>query len=236
MRQFGVADKGFIRRIEQNQRPVLAGVLHPGGQLRARGRGPRGVVRKAQVDQIDRLAGQGGHIAVGGGAVQIDQAGVAAIDGGIGAPGHDVGIHIHRVHRIGDGHAHILGKNFLDVAGVGLGPVADEDFIGLDLSATGLEVVRSNRLAQKVVALLRAIAAKAGGIGHLVRGLVQRGNAGGRQRLGHVANAQADQVFVRVLLLKGADAPGDVGKQIAGLQLGVVGIDADHGGFFKLAG
>ena len=99
-----------------------------------------------------------------------------------------------------------------------------------------MEIVRSNRLAQKVVALLRAIAAKAGGIGHLVRGLVQRGNAGGRQRLGHIASAQADQVLVRVLLLKGTDAPGDVGKQIAGLQLGVVGVDADHGGFFKLAG
>ena len=61
---------------------------------------------------------------------------------------------------------------------------------------------------------------------------MQAGGSG----LGHIANAQADQVFVRGLLLKGADAPGDVGKQIAGLQLGVVGVDADHGGFFKLAG
>jgi hypothetical protein len=48
------------------------------------------------------------------------------------------------------------------------------------------------------------------------------------QRFGHVADAEADDLLVRIGLLKSVHAPGDVGEKIGGFQLQIVFIDADH--------
>jgi hypothetical protein len=50
------------------------------------------------------------------------------------------------------------------------------------------------------------------------------------QRLGHVANAAADQPFcgVGVLLAKNLYAPGDFGKEIAGLKFEIVVVQVSH--------
>ena len=58
---------------------------------------------------------------------------------------------------------------------------------------------------------------------------MERGGADGGQRLGDVADAEADDGFVGVRGDVGADTLGDVGEKIGGLELGVVFVDADHG-------
>ena len=57
-----------------------------------------------------------------------------------------------------------------------------------------LEVVLGDRLAQEVVALLGAVAVERVAAGHLVDGLVHRLDDRGRQRLGDVADAHADDL------------------------------------------
>jgi len=58
---------------------------------------------------------------------------------------------------------------------------------------------------------------------------VEGGGADGRERLGDVADAEADDGLLRIRGDVGADALGDVGEEIGGLELGVVFVDADHG-------
>ena len=98
---------------------------------------PRRIVGKAQVDQVHRLGGQVGNEAIFRGAVQIDNALVAAVPERSTAAGHHIGVQVDRIDRVGDGNANIGGKDFLNVAGVAFGPVADENFIGVDVRATG---------------------------------------------------------------------------------------------------
>jgi hypothetical protein len=57
---------------------------------------------------------------------------------------------------------------------------------------------------------------------------MKSGDHGLGQRFGHVADAEADDLLVRVGLLKGVHAPGDVGEKIGGFQLQIIFIDADH--------
>ena len=71
-----------------------------------------------------------------------------------------------------------------------------------------------NGVAQEFVALFRTVAAERFAPGHLIDRLVHGLDGRGRQRLGHVANAAADQPFcgVGVLLAKDPDAPSDFGE------------------------
>ena len=62
----------------------------------------------------------------------------------------------------------------------------------------------------------------------VVDGLVEGGDHGGRERLGDVADAEADDLRLGMGLLVGLDAMGDFGEQIGCLNLQVVFIDADH--------
>jgi hypothetical protein len=51
------------------------------------------------------------------------------------------------------------GEDLLEVAAVALAAVADEDLVGGEVDAPRLVVVLADRLDEKVVALLRAVAA-----------------------------------------------------------------------------
>ena len=62
----------------------------------------------------------------------------------------------------------------------------------------------------------------------IVDGLVHGRDHGWGEGLGDVADAEADDLRLGVGLLVGLDAVGDFGEQVAGLDLQVVFIDADH--------
>ena len=82
----------------------------------------------------------------------------------------------------------VQAENFLDIAHIALGAVADKYLVGFNIDASGLIVVFDNGVQQEVVALLRAVAAEAGGFCHFVNSGVEPGNDGFRQRTGHVAD------------------------------------------------
>ena len=91
-----------------------------------------------------------------------------------------------------------------------------------------LEVVLRDGLAQKGVALLGSVAVERLAGGFVVDGPVEGGDHGGGERLGDVADAEADDLRLGMGLLMGLDAMGDFGEQIGCLNLQVVFIDADH--------
>ena len=82
------------------------------------------------------------------------------------------------------------------------------------MDAARQEVVLQDSLAQEVITLLRAIAAKAVGCAHLVGSLVHRLDNGRTQGLCHIANAQRDDVCFWVHHFEGVHLLGYVCKQI----------------------
>ena len=86
-----------------------------------------------------------------------------------------------------------------------------------------------NRLPQPEIPLLRAIAAEALAVAHLIDCRLHGVAAGFWQRLGDVTNAQTDDLCFGVGLSEGLHPPGDLGKQVASLELEVVAVDLNHG-------
>ena len=109
----------LVSGIEENDRIILLGVLHPSLELLASRDSTGGVVRKAEVDDVGFLGGHIGDEAVGRIALEIKQAGVGAFFIGIaGVAGHDIGVDIDRVNRIGDGDGVAVPEDIENVAGV----------------------------------------------------------------------------------------------------------------------
>jgi len=75
--------------------------------------------------------------------------------------------------------------------------------------------------------LLRAVTLKGRADRHLVGGGVECGGADGGERLGDVADAEADDRFIGVRGDVGANTLGDVGEKVRGLELGVIFVDAN---------
>ena len=98
----------------------------------------------------------------------------------------------------------------------------------MDLGAPGLEIVGRDRLAEEVISLFRAITAEAARRGHLVHGRVKGGDAGRRQGIGDVTDAQLDHLPFGIGALKGSHPLGDLGKEIGSLQLQIVLVHPQH--------
>lgn len=227
-----VRDVGLVGGIEEDDGLVREGVGHPRLELRARGDGTRGVVRRAKINDVRVLFRRLGDEAVGRRAGQIDQAGVGAVRVGVaGVAGHDVGIDIDRIDGVADGDFVLVPENVEDVAAIAFGAVADEDFVVGDFEAVVAEIVFGNGAAQEVVALLGAVAAEGGAARHFIDGAVQRRDDGGRERLGDIADAAADEAFggVGVGVAEGFHAPADFGKEVAGFEFEVVVVEVGHG-------
>ena len=82
------------------------------------------------------------------------------------------------------------------------------------MDATRQEVVFEDSLAQEVVAPLRAVSPKGGLHGHLVHRLVHGLYHCRTERLGDVADTQADDLRLGVRHLEGVNFLGNVGKQV----------------------
>ena len=161
-------------------------------------------------------------------ALEVDHAAVAALGEGPRAARHDVGVEVDGVGGVGDRHGDVGREDLLDGAVVALGAVAHKNLVGRDIGTACLEIFLGNLLPQEIVALLRAVAAEGGAVGHLVHRPVERLDAGRRQRPGDVADAELDHLRVGVGLLEGRHALGDVREEVGGLELQVVFVDPDH--------
>ena len=145
-----------------------------------------------------------------------------------GAASHGIGVNIDRIDRVTDGNRAVGGENVTDVAGVAFGAVRDENLIRLDLHPEAAIMDVGDFLPQEIIAKLRTIAAEGCGFRLFSDGLVQGGDDAGRQRPGHIANAQTDDRTVRIGSGERTDALGDVGEQVAAGQAGVVFVNSGH--------
>ena len=85
-----------------------------------------------------------------------------------------------------------------------------------------------DRLAQEGIALLGAVAVKSAGGAHFVHCRVHGADDRLRQRAGDIADAQPDEVCIRVIGRKCRDTPGDLAKQVAALQTGKILVYLKH--------
>lgn len=86
------------------------------------------------------------------------------------------------------------------------------------MDASRGEVIFEDGFYQEVISLFGAVAAEGAFVGHFVYGLVHGFDADGRQRPGHVADAQADDVLFGVSDFECVDFLGDVREQVAARQ------------------
>src|SRR5690606_15057412 len=138
VRDLRIADVGLVGAVEEDDGLVGLRVGDPGGELFAGGDGAGRVVGETKVNQIARRRGDGGNVAVGRRALEVDNTFVAAVEIGSGAAGHDVRVDVNRVDRIGNGEPETFGgEDFLDVAAIALRAVGNEDLVGGDRAAAG---------------------------------------------------------------------------------------------------
>ena len=118
-----------------------------------------------------------------------------------------------------------------DVAAIAFRAVADKNLVVGDVQPAAAEIVLRDGCAQPFVALLRAVALEGFAHGHFVHGVMQGRDDGGRQRLGHVANAAADDALggVGIGVAKGFDAPADFRKEVAGFEFEKIVVELGHG-------
>ena len=158
VRHIVATDISLVGSIEEDECILLDGVIYPAFQLLASKRCAGGVVGIAQVDDIHMLARQIGHEAILGRAGQIDDIRPSSVGSQRAAStAHDVGIHIDGIDGIGDGDAHIQSQQFLKVARVTLGTVANKNFVGRNVDTTCTEIVLHDCLTQEVVATFGTI-------------------------------------------------------------------------------
>ena len=228
----GVLDEGLVGGVVEQDGFVFEGVGDPGFELGAGGGGAGGVVGVAEVDEVDGFGGNLGDKAVLGVALEVDEAFVGAVFIGVaGVADHDIGVDVNGVNGVGDGDFIAGAEDIEDVAGVALGAVGDEDFVGFDIEAAGLEVVVGDGVAEEVVALLRAITFEGFGNALFVDGVMHGVADGFGEGFGDVADAAADEAFgtLGVGFIEDFDATGDFREEVSGFQLEVVFVDVGHG-------
>ena len=177
-----VADVGLIGGIEEDERVVLQRVVHPAAQFLLGDDGARGVIRKAEVDDIHGTAlGQFGHETVLGRGGHVAHVGPTAVAIGATAAYHHIRVDIDGVDGVGHADEVVPVEQLLEVAGIALRAVIDEDLIEAEAHSARGKVVLQNSFAQEVVALLGAIAAKTFLGAHFIDGEVH-GLAHGRTK------------------------------------------------------
>ena len=110
-----------------------------------------------------------------------------------------------------------MAEDVEDVAHVALGAVGDKDLVGDDVAPAGLVIMLGDGLAEEVATLLIAVPLERLAPGHLIDGLVHRRDHSGHERLGHVADAAADDLGGRIRGGEGLHAAADFGEEVAGL-------------------
>ena len=110
---------------------------------------------------------------------------------------HDVRVDIDGIDRIGHHHGVVGAENIADIARVGLCAVADKDLIRSDCYSKA-RVISCDRLASEIIALILGIALEGLLDAHLVGAVLHRSYSDRRQRERHVADAEPDELLLRM--------------------------------------
>lgn len=159
---------------------------------------PVGLLGVAQVDYVDTVVGYLGHKVVLLKARHVRHVAPLAVHQCAGSAAHHVGVDVHGIDRIGHAEVVVPAHQLAYVARVALGAVVDEYLRRVDVYPARQKVVLHYRLAQEHVALLRAVAVESLLGGHVVHGLVHGLDHRRAERLGYVADTEADDVALRV--------------------------------------
>ena len=124
---FRIPDEGLVGRIIDDEGPVAAGIVHPGGQGIPVQHRAGGIVGVAEIDDVGHRSGEVPHEIVGFRAGQVDEVAPAIARPPARAARHGIGIHIDGIDRIRDRHTAGKGEQLLDVGHIALGSVTDED-------------------------------------------------------------------------------------------------------------
>src|SRR5206468_4051737 len=151
MRDLRIGYVSFVSGIVKNDSAIGAGIFNPATKGLSVGDSTRGIVGKAQIDQIDVAIGKLGNEIIGGVAAEINQALIlAALVGLPGMPGHHVSVNIDRINRVHDRDGVVVGEDIQNIAAIAFGAVGNEDFIRRDVAAAGLEIVFGDGFAQEL--------------------------------------------------------------------------------------
>ena len=210
MRNTRLTNEALIRRIENDEGLVCKRVIDPCLEAVCVIGGTRGVVRRANVDDV------GVHVAVGTGKEP-------ALDVTAGKQDvvcrHDVCVDISRIHGVRNEHVRTRLDDVEEIAQVALGAVGHEDLVKADLNAQAvIEILY--RLADKLITLgVIAISAERFGNAHLVHRFVHGLNDAGGEGQRHVSDTESNNTLFGVSLLVGGNLLCNGGKQIALLEL-----------------
>ena len=132
---------------------------------------------------------------------------------------HHVRVYINRINRVGNADVVIPSQNLLDISCITLGSIVYEYLVGVEMNATGQEVVLDDGLAEEVVASLRTVASEGSLHCHFVYSLVHCLDDGRAERLGYITDAQTDYTLLWMCNLVGCYLLCDVGEQVIACQL-----------------
>ena len=223
-------DVRLVGGVVQDDRVLGARVVDPALERLAGDHGPGGVVRIAEIDQVDVPVGQRRLELVLGGAGQVHDASVAAaLVGAAATPGDHVAVGVDGVNGIHERDHAVLREDLLEVRAVALAAVAHEDLVDGDLHAARAEVVGRDLGAQELVTDVGPVALEGLAPRHVVRRLVNRPHDGRGQRLGHVADAEIDQANVGMRVGVHLRPAPDLGEEIALIEVQVELVESGHG-------
>ena len=199
-------------------------------ELFLRQHGAGGVVGIAQIDHVHVAVRHGGDKVVLLVAGQVHQTVPAVALVVACAAGHGIAVHVHGVHGVSHRHHGVVAEQLLNVAHVALRAVGHKHLVKCQLHAAARIVALADGIHQEVVAEVRAVAAEGLLTAHLVHSLVQCLDDSRHQRLGHVADAQTDDVGVGMRRLIFLHAPRNLRKQVGAGQLAVMIVHMKHSG------
>ena len=107
---------------------------------------------------------------------------------------HHVRVHVHGINRVGHGDRVAVAEDVENVAHIALGPIGNENLVRGDLTPASLKNILGDRLAQKLIPLLRPIPAKRLPPRKLIHRNMHRRHTSPRQRLGHIPDPHADDL------------------------------------------
>ena len=211
-----LTDISFICRIINDHTAMLICIINPFLQLRLCDRGTGRIVWKAQINDIRYFLWQLRCKIIFCGTWHIDHIAPCFCLRIILACSscHNIGIYINRINRVTDSDLVILGKYFLNVTGIALGTIRYKNFIRADITATQLIIIFRNSFSQKFIPKIRCIAMEGFCYAHLRNRTMQCINDHRCKWLGHIADSQTDDLFIRVLLCKCVYFLSDRGKKV----------------------
>ena len=223
-RQCGISDKTFICRVKQDNCIPFFRIVDPCFQTSVIIYRTGRIVGRTDIDDI------GVGLFIRQRQKTVGCVGVCKDDP---PAGHDVGVDINRVDRIGNQYTVIGIKQVKNIAEVGFCAVADKDLILFQCDIT-LRIIAGNFSFQEVISLFRSITAEGLSGTHLSAGAFQCLDDCRTEGKSDIADAQPDDVDIWVLLLKSRHFFANHCKEVAFFQLQIMLIDFHRGSSLQI--